>query len=157
MPLLAIPMRIYEASIAYNVVQQGPVEPLNTPEKIVDYLRDAFERQPMVETLWLICLNRKNRPIGRTLITSGTLTGSLVHPREVFMVAVLSSAAAIVVAHNHPGGDPAPSSADLQVTRRLHEAATAMDIELIDHVIVGLPEDDPAGRGFYSFRSAGLL
>jgi len=75
----------------------------------------------------------------------------------VFKVAVLSSAAAIVVAHNHPGGDPAPSSADLQVTRRLHEAATAMDIELIDHVIVGLPEDDPAGRGFYSFRSAGLL
>ena len=150
-------MRIYEASIAYNIVHQGAVEPLNTPEKIVDYLRDAFERQPTVETLWLICLNRKNRPIGRTLITSGTLTGSLVHPREVFKVAVLSSAAAIVVAHNHPGGDPAPSSADLQVTRRLHEAATAMDIELIDHVIVGLPEDDPAGRGFYSFRSAGLL
>ena len=97
-------MRIYEASIAYNVVQQGPVEPLSTPDKIVDYLRDAFERQPMVETLWLICLNRKNRPIGRTLITSGTLTGSLVHPREVFKVAVLSSAAAIVVAHNHPSG-----------------------------------------------------
>ena len=150
-------MRIYEASIAYNVVQQGPVEPLNTPEKIVDYLRDAFERQPTVETLWLICLNRKNRPLGRTLITSGTLTGSLVHPREVFKPAVLSSAAAIVVAHNHPGGDPAPSSADLQVTRRLREAASAMDIELIDHVIVGLPEDDPAGKGYYSFRAAGLL
>ena len=150
-------MRIYEASIAYNVVHQGPVEPLNTPEKIVDYLRDAFERQPTVETLWLICLNRKNRPIGRTLVSSGTLTGSLVHPREVFKVAVLSSAAAIVVAHNHPSGDPAPSSADLQVTRRLREAASAIDIELIDHVIVGLPEDDPAGKGYYSFRSAGLL
>jgi len=93
-------MRIYEASIAYNVVQQGPVEAPNTPEKIVDYLRDAFERQPTVETFWLICLNRKNRPIGRTLLSLGTLTGSLVHPREVFKVAVLASAAAIVVAHN---------------------------------------------------------
>jgi DNA repair protein RadC len=75
----------------------------------------------------------------------------------VFKIAVLSSAAAIVVAHNHPSGDPAPSSADLQVTRRLREAALAMDIDLIDHVIVGLPEDDPAGKGYYSFRSAGLL
>ena len=60
-------------------------------------------------------------------------------------------------AHNHPSGDPAPSSADLQVTRRLREAATAVDIELTDHLIIGTKASDPTGRGFYSFRDAGLL
>jgi len=59
--------------------------------------------------------------------------------------------------HNHPSGDPAPSSADIQVTRRLREAAAAVDIELADHLILGAKSSDPAGRGYYSFREAGLL
>jgi DNA repair protein RadC len=59
--------------------------------------------------------------------------------------------------HNHPSGDPAPSAADLQVTRQLREAARTLDIEMLDHVIVGQTAADPAGLGFYSFRTAGLL
>ena len=59
--------------------------------------------------------------------------------------------------HNHPSGDPAPSSADVQVTRQLREAARALDIELLDHVILGQPAADPRGLGWYSFRQAGLL
>jgi DNA repair protein RadC len=59
--------------------------------------------------------------------------------------------------HNHPSGDPAPSAADIQVTRQLREAALAIDISLLDHVIIGQPTADPLGRGYYSFREAGLL
>jgi DNA repair protein RadC len=59
--------------------------------------------------------------------------------------------------HNHPSGDPSPSAADIQLTRQLREAATAVDIPLLDHVIIGLRGADPLGRGYYSFREAGLL
>jgi DNA repair protein RadC len=82
----------------------------------------------------------------------------LVHPREVFKPAILASAASVVVSHNHPSsGDPHPSSADLQVTRQLREAAQVLGIDLLDHVVVGTKEGDPAGKGYYSFREAGLL
>ena len=75
----------------------------------------------------------------------------------MFKPAFLASASAIIVAHNHPSGDPTPSAADMQVTRQLREAAKILDIMIIDHVVVGHPESDPAGLGLYSFRSAGLL
>ena len=93
----------------------------------------------------------------RVEISSGTATAALAHPREVFRAAVRESAASIICAHNHPSGDPAPSAPDLHVTRQLREAAKAVDIELLDHVIVGQAAADPAGRGFFSFREAGLL
>lgn len=150
-------MRIYEASIAYNIVKLGDVAAINTPEKIVDYIRDAFDKNPCQESLWVICLDRKNKPISRTMVTLGTLTSSLAHPREIFKIAILASAAAIVISHNHPSGDPAPSSADIQLTRQLREAAKIIGIDLIDHVIVGTWEDDPQKIGHYSFRSAGIL
>ena len=150
-------MRIYEASIAYNIVQLGDVTAVNTPEKIVGYIRDAFDKNPCQESLWVICLDRKNKPISRTMVTLGTLTSSLAHPREIFKIAILASAAAIVVSHNHPSGDPAPSAADVQVTRQLREAAKALDIELMDHVVCGDAKADPRGLGYYSFREAGVL
>jgi DNA repair protein RadC len=150
-------MRIYEASIAYSIVQLGEVKALNTPARITEYIADAFARNPCQESLWVICLDRKNKPIGRTMVTLGTLTSSLAHPREVFKIAILASAAAIIVSHNHPSGDPTPSAADIQFTRQLREAAGIIGIELLDHVIVGTPEDDPSKEGYYSFRSAGLV
>jgi DNA repair protein RadC len=110
-----------------------------------------------VEKFWVLCLNRKNRLLKRVEISSGTATAALAHPREVFRAAVRESAAAIVCAHNHPSGDPAPSSADLQVTRLLREAARAVDITLVDHIVVGRTTADPAGRGYFSFREAGML
>jgi DNA repair protein RadC len=150
-------MRIYEASIAYSIVQLGDVSVLNTPTKIADYLGDAYQKNPCQESLWVICLDRKNKPISRTMVTLGTLTSSLAHPREVFKIAILASAASIVVSHNHPSGDPAPSSADIQLTRQLREASKIIGIDLLDHVIVGNAEDDPLHVGHYSFRSAGML
>jgi len=110
-----------------------------------------------VEKFWVLCLNRKNRLLRRYEITSGTATGSLVHPREVFRAAIKAGACALIAAHNHPSGDPAPSAADLQVTRQLREAARTIDIELLDHVILGRAGADPCGRGYFSFREAGLL
>lgn len=110
-----------------------------------------------VEKFWALCLNRKNRLLKRIEVTSGTATNSLVHPREVFRDAIREGAAALICVHNHPSGDPSPSTADIQVTRQLREAAKVICIDLLDHVIVGQKSADPAGLGHYSFRSAGLI
>ena len=90
-------------------------------------------------------MNRKNKLIREIEVTVGTASSSLVHPREVFKEAVRLGASAIIVFHNHPGGDPAPSAADIQVTRKLREAAEVLDIDLLDHVIIGHPDQDPRG------------
>lgn len=110
-----------------------------------------------VEKFWVLCLNRKNRLLKRTEISSGTATATLAHPREIFRAAIREAATAVVCVHNHPSGDPAPSAADLSITRQIREAARAVDIELLDHVIVGRAAADPLGRGYFSFRDAGLL
>jgi DNA repair protein RadC len=129
---------------------------LNRPELIAEYLA-PIAKGLEVEKFWVLCLNRKNRLKKMVEVTSGTATGSLVHPREAFRAAIQHGATAIVCAHNHPSGDPAPSSADIQVTRRLREAAQAIDIELVDHLILGEKAADPTSLGFYSFRQAGLI
>jgi DNA repair protein RadC len=150
-------MQVYEASIKYSLVRVGYDEPLNSPPKIVEYMTGAFDDAPLQESFYVICLNRKNRPLCRSRISLGTVSNTLVHPREVFRIAVLATASAIVVIHNHPSGDPSPSSADLMVTRQLRDAAKVMDIQLMDHVIIGTKEDDPNGTGYYTFRGAGLI
>src|ERR1017187_943490 len=122
---------------------------LNRPELIAEYLA-PYAKGIEVEKFWVLCLNRKNRVKKLVEVPSGTATGSLVHPREAFRAAIQHGSTAIAVAHNHPSGDPAPSSADIQVTRRLREAAQAIDIELLDHLILGEKTADPASLGFYS-------
>jgi DNA repair protein RadC len=150
-------MRVYEAKMIYSLVSLGDEIQLNQPTKVADYLRSAFEENPMQEAFYCVYLDRKNHPLGRHLITLGTATSTLVSPKEVFRGAILSGATALVVAHNHPSGDPAPSCADITVTRALREAAKILEIELLDHVIVGDVKSDPRGAGFYSFREAGIL
>jgi DNA repair protein RadC len=110
-----------------------------------------------VEKFWVLCLNRKNRLKKCVEVTSGTATAALAHPREVFRAAIRESSSALVCSHNHPSGDPAPSTADIQMTRLLREAAKTVEITLLDHVIIGRPGADPLGRGYYSFREAGLM
>ncbi len=153
----AFNMQVYEASIQYHLVRLGDEEPLDTPEKLVRYMDGAFDGCPVQESFYVVCLNQKSRPLSRTRITIGTLTATMAHPREIFRLAILASAARIMVVHQHPSGDPAPSVPDHQVTKLLHEAGKIMQIELVDHVIIGTKEDDPHGRGYFSFRSAGLL
>lgn len=144
--------------VARRVISQpaGETPILQTPEAIWAHLLPVATGLT-VEKFWVLCLNRKNRLLKRVEISSGTATSALAHPREVFREAVRAAATAILCAHNHPSGDPAPSAADLQVTRLLREAARAIDIPLVDHVIIGRAEADPLGTGYFSFRHAGLL
>lgn len=129
---------------------------LDAPERVVEYLKGCFDDYPEQETFWMIGLNRKNKPKFRSLVSLGTLSGTIIHPREVFKPAIVGSCSAVIIAHNHPSGDPAPSSADIRVTRTLKSAAVILDIDLLDHVIVG----DTGASGnpaYYSFADNGLL
>lgn len=110
-----------------------------------------------IEKFFVLSLNRKNRLLNLTAITSGTATAALAHPREVLRTCIRYNATAYIACHNHPSGEPSPSAPDIAVTRQLREASRATDIELIDHVILGHPAHDPQNRGYYSFREAGLL
>ena len=139
------------------LVNAGDTLPiLNKPELVYAHFQ-PFLAGLTVEKFWVLCLNRKNRLIKQVEVTSGTATSSLAHPREVFREAIRHGATALICAHNHPSGDPAPSAADVQVTRQLRDAAKAVDIELLDHVVVGRAAADPLGLGYYSFRQAGVL
>jgi len=130
--------------------------PFNRPDLVLQHFSPQISGLA-VEKFWVLCLNRKNRLIKQVEITSGTATSSLAHPREVFRAAIRHGATAVVCVHNHPSGDPAPSAADVQVTRQLRDAAKAVDIELLDHVIVGRQAADPRGLGYHSFRESGVL
>jgi DNA repair protein RadC len=109
---------------------------LETPEAIVNLLRED-NRLRQVETFQIILLNTRRRLIRVAEIADGTLDTILVHPREVFKAAIAANAAAVVLAHNHPSGDPTPSEADIKVTRDLIRAGQLLKIEVLDHVIIG--------------------
>jgi len=108
-------------------------------ESLRGYLTDLKK-----EHFCTILLNGKNRIIKKELISIGSLTTSLVHPREVFLPAIRNSAAAVIFLHNHPSGDPSPSNEDYQITQRLVEVGELLGIRVLDHIIVG-------SDTFYSF------
>jgi len=110
-----------------------------------------------VEKFWLLSLNARRHLIRCRELSSGTVAGTLVHPREIFRIAIRDGATAIVVAHNHPSGDPTASSEDLRLTVQLAQAARVVEIPLLDHVILGTKTADPLQRGYYSFRELGLI
>lgn len=126
------------------------------PEKVFHFFQPIVAGLD-VEYFWVLVLNRKNHLIRSIEVTRGIADASLVHPREVFRPVIREGGSAAIVAHNHPSGDPAPSAADVRVTRQLREAAKTLDISLLDHVVIGNRALDPAGVGFYSFSDGGLL
>lgn len=107
-------------------------------------------RDLTVEEFHLLTLDAQNRITRDLLVTRGILDSSLVHPREVFRAAIAEAAAGVIVVHNHPSGNAAPSADDRAVTRQLVEAGRILDVPVYDHVIVG-------GDQYYSFAEAGLL
>jgi DNA repair protein RadC len=126
------------------------VQPVfRTPADAARYLLPRYGTKP-VETFGLLALDVRHRLKREAVISVGCLTASLVHPREVFQEAVVSRAAALVLFHNHPSGDPEPSSEDAALTRRLAAAGTLMGIEILDHLVLG------AGR-FVSLKDRGVL
>ena len=146
--------------VARRVLAQSgdpsPTPLIDDADKAVEFFR-PYVHGLLVEKFWVLCLNRRNRVIKCVELTSGTATNTLAHPREVFREALKESASAVLCAHNHPSGDPTPSSADIKITRQLREAAVTVDITLLDHVILGRPAADPSGLGYYSFRESGLI
>jgi DNA repair protein RadC len=120
-----------------------------SPQQVFDYFHHEF-RDSRKEYFLILLLDGKNRIIRRVQISEGSLNQSIVHPREVFNPAVKESAAAVILVHNHPTGDPSPSSEDIAVTRRLREAGEIMGIKVLDHIIVGDGE-------YLSFVERGLL
>jgi DNA repair protein RadC len=104
------------------------------------------------EHFWVVLLNQKHHYLMHTEVSMGSQSAALVHPREVYGPAVREGAAVVVLVHNHPSGNPAPSSEDRQLTARLKECGTLLGIEILDHVIVG----NGTGRWF-SFRDVGEL
>lgn len=133
-----------------------PAPLLNRAELVAAYLSPVVTGL-LVEKFFVLCLARSGRLIKRVEITSGTATATLAHPREVYRAAIQVAASAVLVAHNHPSGSPEPSAADTHVTRLLRDASKTVDIALLDHVIVGRASADPTGKGYFSFRNAGLI
>lgn len=102
------------------------------------------------ENLIVLILNTKNAVTNINTVSTGSLNSSIVHPREVFKPAILGNGASIIIAHNHPSGDPTPSNEDINVTKRICEAGKILGIELLDHIIIG---DDT----YISLKEKGML
>jgi DNA repair protein RadC len=129
--------------------QRPPLSAIRDPADVAALLGPRL-RDLTVEEFHLLALDSQARVIRDVLVSRGLLNSSLVHPREVFRSAIAEAAAGIIVAHNHPSGDPTPSPEDRAVTRQLVEAGRLLDLPVYDHVIL-------AGDRFLSFASAGLL
>lgn len=149
-------LTVFEIARRILLTGQGEAPLIDSPAAAAAFLRPNTIGLP-VEKFYVLCLNRKNRLIRSTEVTSGTATQSLVHPREVFREAIRTGATGIICAHNHPTGDPQPSRTDRATTRALKDAAQTLGIDLHDHVILGDPTADPTGRGYFSFQEAGLI
>jgi len=126
---------------------------LDTPDRVASLLREQ-NRLYAVETFTVILLNTRRRLISAHPISQGTLDTILIHPREVFALAISKRASAIILAHNHPSGDPTPSEADIKVTRDLIRAGQLLKIDVLDHVIFGQKSDERP-RDFLSLRELG--
>lgn len=126
---------------------------LDNPSSVADLLREE-NRVYEVETFQVLLLNVRHRLIRVERVSQGTLDTLLVHPREVFRAAITANASAVVLVHNHPSGDPAPSEADIKATRDLIRAGQILKIEVLDHVILGRRTADRA-RDYVSLRELG--
>lgn len=121
---------------------------IRSPQDASDIVMEELRYQDR-EVMRLLILDTKHQLIAAPTVSIGTLNASMVHPREVFKECIRRSAAAVIVVHNHPSGDPTPSAEDLKVTRRLRQAGGLLGIELIDHIIIG-------DNRFVSLKEQGL-
>lgn len=140
--------------VAVRETAAGSLPECTQPEDAVDYWRRHIATAPLfnpdVECFAVLLLNIKRRIRGHHLVSIGALNETVAHPREVFRAAVIAAAYSVVLMHNHPSGDPAPSEADLAATKRLMASGGILQIQVVDHVIVG------EGRHL-SLRAAGCM
>lgn len=148
-------VRLRELTVRYSVRKDGEGQPvvvgraLNSPKDAASLLMMLLQDEP-AEVFAILCLTTTNRAIAYHEVSRGTLDSTQVHPRELFKAALLSNCAAIVLAHNHPSGDSAPSKDDCDLTRRLVAAGELLGIPVLDHIIVG-------DNRYYSFKEDGRL
>jgi DNA repair protein RadC len=138
-----------ELSRRYSDAAKEARPRFSNSESVFSHFHSAFLGKQQ-EELWVTALDMKNRMLMKAQVSKGTLSGSLVHPREVFHVAIRNMAAAIILLHNHPSGDPSPSPEDRKVTMQIAEAGELLGIPLLDHIIIG-------NGKYYSFKDAGTL
>jgi DNA repair protein RadC len=129
--------------------ERPPLSRIREPDDVARLFQNRL-RDLQVEEFHLLALDSQSQVLREVLVTRGLLNSSLVHPREVFRAAIAEAAAGIIVVHNHPSGDPTPSSEDRAVTQQLVAAGRLLDLPLYDHIII-------AGDRFVSFATAGLL
>lgn len=137
------------------VKEQVSAEAIATPAQVYEYLSGdlRFESQ---ENMVALLLDSQHKLLRRINVGVGTLTRVMVHPRDVFSPAVRYKASCLILAHNHPSGDPRPSSADRQLTEELKKAADVLRLRILDHVIIGAPAPNRK-KPYYSFADDGLL
>ncbi|MBS6500665.1 MAG: DNA repair protein RadC [Clostridium sp.] len=126
--------------VSLKVVKESSIlygnRKISSPSDAVDIGRIMLDGSDR-EKLLLCCLNTKNEPNSLNIVSIGSLNSSIVHPREVFKLAILSNSASIILFHNHPSGDTNPSKEDINITKRIKEAGKIIGIDLIDHIILG--------------------
>ena len=140
----------FSFNLSLPVVKEASSKTCRTPADAAGILADTATLAQ--EAFTVLTLDTKHHIIDRHLITLGLLDASLVHPREVFRTAIQDGAAAILVSHNHPSGDPTPSAEDIRITRQLVEAGKVLDVQVLDHVVIGRGETP-----FTSLRETGLV
>src|SRR5713226_1305098 len=124
-------------------------QPLRSSEDVFQHFRHGLENEKR-ELFYVVLLNNKNKKLREVKISEGSLTASLVHPREVYNPVIRESAAAVIFVHNHPSGDPAPSQEDIEITRRLKEVGDVMGVRVLDHIVIGHDR-------YFSFSDRGML
>jgi DNA repair protein RadC len=129
-------------------------EAIDRPELVYNLFAQEL-RLADREILAVALLDTRFRLIKKEQITVGILNEALAHPREILKPAIMHSAYAFALVHNHPSGDPSPSEADIRLTRQINDAARVLRIHFLDHVIVGQPA--PGQTGYFSFKEAGLI
>lgn len=144
-------------TLAKRMAQEfhGEAPLLDTPERVADFLREE-NRLYDVEHFQVLLLNTRRRLIRLEQVSQGTLDTILVHPREVFKMAISANASAIVLAHNHPSGDATPSNEDIKVTRDIIRAGELLKIPVLDHIILGRSEQI-SGKDYTSLRDLGYF
>jgi DNA repair protein RadC len=129
-------------------VESKQIRESKTAAQIIHQYLDGADREHFV----VLLLDQKNNVIGVNTVSTGSLTASVVHPREVFKPAILCNAAAIICAHNHPSGNPEPSREDRALTTRLVDAGKLLGITILDHIVIG-----DGTQTYYSFSEQGLI
>ncbi len=154
-------MKYMTALVQLPLVRDGTAERIRGPEDTARVCEDI--RELAQETFHVMSLDCKNHLIDRHIVSLGVADVSIVHPREVFRQAISAGASAVLLSHNHPSGDPAPSAEDLRITRQLIAAGKVIDIKVLDHVIIGRcvnrlasNSSAPNVKTHMSMREAGL-